>query len=285
MITLIMMRGLPASGKSTEAKKMLSDFGSGNAKIVNKDLLREMLDNGYWSNQNEKFLLGIRDKIIESALTAKKHVIVDDTNLNPKHEIHLRALALQHKAHFDIMDFSHITVDECIKRDLARTKSVGEQVIRKMYRDFLAPKVEPPAFDPNLPSIMIVDIDGTVMQMNGRRPFEWSRVAEDLPRHSVIRAILGYGYKWIYFSGRDECCRAETEESLLKHLGVKGPLYMRAAGDMRKDTEVKLEMFDAHIRGKFNVEAIFDDRPQVIRLWRELGFGDRLFDVGDGREF
>lgn len=60
---------------------------------------------------------------------------------------------------------------------------------------------------------------------------------------------------------------------------------MRPAGDMRKDTEVKLEMFNAHIRGKFNVEAIFDDRPQILRLWRELWFGDRLFDVGNGIEF
>ena len=45
---------------------------------------------------------------------------------------------------------------------------------------------------------------------------------------------------------------------------------------------VPIEEFE----GKYNVIAIFDDRPQVIReCWQALGFGDRIFNVGGGEEF
>lgn len=61
---------------------------------------------------------------------------------------------------------------------------------------------------------------------------------------------------------------------------------MRPQGDMRRDSIVKRELYENHIKGKYNVVAIFDDRPQVIReCWQALGFGDRIFNVGTGKEF
>lgn len=285
MKTIFMFRGLPASGKTTRAKQMLAEFGTGNAKRVNKDDLRAMLDAGEWSGHNEKFLLGIRDHVVSKALEAGKHVLVDDTNLPPKHETRLRELAKEHGASFELVDFTHVTTEECIERDLRRLASVGEKVIRGMYDQFLRPVVVAPAHDPNLPDVIIVDIDGTVAHMNGRGPFEWVRVQEDLPRMPVIRAVLTYGMSWIFLSGRDECCRPQTEAWLEVYFGSGRPLHMRPAGDMRKDAIVKRELYEAHVLGKYNVRAIFDDRPQMIRMWQELGFTDRIFNVGDGREF
>ncbi len=58
-------------------------------------------------------------------------------------------------------------------------------------------------------------------------------------------------------------------------------LYMRANKDQRSDFIVKKELYDAHIKGKYNVVAVFDDRPSVCNgLWRPLGLP--LFQVGDG---
>ena len=48
-------------------------------------------------------------------------------------------------------------------------------------------------------------------------------------------------------------------------------LHMRAEGDMRKDSIVERELFDAHIKDKYDVVAVFDDRPQMIRLWNLMG--------------
>ena len=44
---------------------------------------------------------------------------------------------------------------------------------------------------------------------------------------------------------------------------------MRATGDKRKDTIVKKEIWDNHIYGKYNVFLAIDDRPSVVRMWRQ----------------
>lgn len=275
------MLGLQASGKSTRAKEMLREFGSGNAKIVNRDQLRTMVDDGKWSPVNEKFITGIRDYIISSAMDDGKHVIVDDTNLSPKVQERLRQLAKQHGAAFEFVDFTHVPLEDCIARDKRRPNYVGEAVIRDTHRKYLAKPIDPVKHDPDLPDVILVDIDGTVAQMNGRGPFEWHRVGEDIPRMAVIRAVLRHGYPIVFLSGRDECCREQTAGWLQEYFGDAWTIHMRPVGDQRKDTIVKREIYEAHINGKFNVKAVFDDRHCVARdVWKEVGLGDRLFRVG-----
>ncbi len=279
MTTLYMTKGLPACGKTTWAKEKLAEHPGG-YKRVNKDELRSMMDNGKWSSSNEKFVLGISRAIVDSALGAGKHVIVDDTNLAPKHEVALRECAKKRGAAFEVVDLTHVSLEECIARDRKRPNYVGESVIRDMHRRYLAKSVDPVEFVDGLPDAVLVDIDGTVAQMNGRGPFDWSRVGEDLPRRAVIRAVMHYGYPCIFMSGRDESCRSQTEAWLTQHCGGAQTLYMRQSGDQRKDTIVKREMYETHIQGKFNVRGIWDDRLQVCRMWKDLGLGDRLFRVG-----
>ena len=48
-------------------------------------------------------------------------------------------------------------------------------------------------------------------------------------------------------------------------------LHMRRAGDARKDSVVKRELFDAHVRDRYNVRRVYDDRNQVVDMWRSLG--------------
>ena len=66
-------------------------------------------------------------------------------------------------------------------------------------------------------------------------------------------------------------CREDT----LKRLEINeipcSELLMRKADDVRKDSIVKREMYEEHIKGKYNVKFVFDDRPQVVKTWRELG--------------
>lgn len=139
MKTLWMTRGLPASGKSTWARAKQAEFPLGAVKRVNKDDLRAMLDAGKWSGENEKFVVSVRDHIVIAALQDDKHVIVDDTNLAPRHEARLRQLARENDAEFQLEDFTHVPLEECIRRDRARPASVGEPVIREMWEEFFKP--------------------------------------------------------------------------------------------------------------------------------------------------
>lgn len=294
MKTLYMLKGLQASGKSTFAKKLVDEH-PGSYKIVNKDQIRAMVDNGHWSGGNEKFVIKIRDMIVKLALTEGNHVIVDDTNLDPKHEIRLRELAKEFEAAFRVEDFTHVSVTDCIQRDRKRQSYVGEKVIRDTYERYLkpAPVVAPPN-NPLKPNCVIVDLDGTLADLNGRNPYDASTCFQDGVRLLVKELVLhfyGAKNKVIFVSGRSEDHRSETEKWLRAEdkCGLGGMykhLFMREAGDTRRDSIIKLEIYEKHIKGSYNVNAILDDRPSVIReCWQALGFTDRILNVGDGREF
>ncbi len=60
-------------------------------------------------------------------------------------------------------------------------------------------------------------------------------------------------------------------------------LIMRAANDKRDDTEVKAEMLKTHFPDQSQISMVIDDRPSVIRMWRDLGL--TVVDVGKGVEF
>ena len=134
---LIMMRGLPASGKTTWARGVVAK-SEGMCKRVCKDDLRDMLDAGMWSEDNEEHIIRVRDSLVKAFLAEGLDVIVDDTNLHPKHELRLRELAQAHESSFQVRDFTYVPVKECIRRDSKRDRSVGVEVIRSMYDRFLA---------------------------------------------------------------------------------------------------------------------------------------------------
>ena len=86
MPKLLVLRGLPGSGKTTYARDLVDKLGY---VRVNKDDLRKMLHNGQHSQSKEEMVLEIRDLIVINALKEGKNVVVDDTNIHPKHENNL----------------------------------------------------------------------------------------------------------------------------------------------------------------------------------------------------
>lgn len=271
MKTLYMTVGLPASGKTTWAKAKMAEH-PGAYKRINKDDLRAMIDGGKWSRDNEKFVVSVRDAIVMQALASGKHAIVDDTNLAPKHQERLRQLAREAGAAFEVVDFTAVSLDDCLARDRKRPNYVGEKVIRDMWKQFLAPAVPVIATDPALPACVIVDIDGTIALMAGRGPFDWHSVHTDLPNEAVCSLVRGIAEKVIFVSGRDSSCRTSTEKWLFDHGLIDGAdVHMRPEGDQRDDRIVKEEIYRREIEGKYNVRYVVDDRNKVVRLWRSLG--------------
>lgn len=295
MPTLTMTKGLPASGKTTWAKMQLA--ANNFTKRVNKDDLRAMIDNGKWSKENEKFVLEVRDYIVKSALLDGYDVIVDDTNLAPKHETTLRNIAedmsksdlVVGEIKFEIKDFTDVPLETCLERDRKRPNYVGEKVIKQMYRQFLAPKEEKQdvaqyEHQDGLRIAILCDIDGTLAHMNGRSPYEWHRVGEDtvdLAIRGILQAEYAAGSSIILFSGRDAVCRQETIKWLKNNHIPFDELWMRRQDDNRKDSIVKAELFDEFVRGKYNVKYVLDDRNQVVDMWRAMGLKCLQVEPGD----
>lgn len=127
---LIILRGLPGSGKTTWARTYLMEhIGS---VCVNRDSLRPMLHGKRaWSLEDEHITALARDVIIRRLLAEGLTVISDDTNLLQRHVDHLKGLAENEFAEVSLTTFT-TPLEECIRRDQARETPVGEEVIRKL---------------------------------------------------------------------------------------------------------------------------------------------------------
>jgi predicted kinase len=290
---LLITRGLPGCGKTTYAREWVAADREHRAR-VNRDDLRSMLDHGQFvKGVTEPRVLASRDAAILSLLSKGIDTICDDTNLPQRTARDLAKLAKRAGAELAVIDLTDVPLETCLERNAARTDKppVSEAAIKDMHARYLAGRPHPLPLPeetaaeadglvpyepkPGTPKAVLVDIDGTTALMAARSPFDETRVHEDLPNLpviTVIRAMAAAGNEIVFLSGRTDGCRTATHEWLLEHVRVPfHGLYMRPAGDGRKDSSVKLELFDRHIRDSYDVTCILDDRDQVVEMWRSLG--------------
>ena len=273
MAKLIMTRGLPGSGKSYWAERQV-DF-----LVISKDDIRAELEtSGWkWSRENEKDVIKLETDKILGLLRDGKSVIADSTNFG-KHEARLKSLADQCGAEFAVRDFTDVPLKICLERNREREKKVPEEFIIQQYRDYVEPFLVPKPvgpWDDNLPYAVICDLDGTLATHVGRGPYDEDKCDTDEVNKSVqwaLRAFQAGGTKLIFLSGRKDRVREKTEKWLENKAGFEYPyLLMRKSDDNRNDAIVKNELFDEHIRGRYNVVCVLDDRDRVVKRWRELG--------------
>ncbi len=285
MTELLITVGCPASGKTTWANELVHKSG-GSWMRVNRDDLRLMLKGGRYEvgGPMEDIVTVAAHGAIRDALKRGINVVCDDTNATTKVRESLAKIAAEEGAAF-AMKKMDASLKECIRRDVARERSVGEDVVRKIWQKiesswgkdadvYASMHREQYIPDVTKPRAVIVDIDGTVALMNGRGPFEWHRVGEDLPNEpviSVVRALAASGYKIIFTSGRDAVCRQSTFRWLQVNVTMVFDLYMRPEQDSRNDSIIKAELFEL-FKDDYNVELVLDDRDSVVRLWRDMGF-------------
>lgn len=304
---LILTRGLPSSGKTTKALEWVNGDRSKRAR-VNRDEMRQALFGTYtgldW--KEEQAVTQAQRASAKALLEGGRSVVIDDTNLKLKYAREWATFAEDLGATFTVIDME-TPVDECVRRDKLRGeaggRAVGEEVIRNFHSRYGSgnwPEVTPDSSskrgvdflptpyssEEGLPTVWLFDIDGTIAHNSGHRGwYEYDKVDGDTAWPEVIRvlkALVDGGDEVIFLSGRDESCRAKTRDWIWIHAGIAADdkhLLMRQNGDKRKDTIVKAELFDQHIRGRYNVHGVFDDRPSVTRMWRVMGH--RVFHVGD----
>jgi predicted kinase len=292
MKTVLILRGLPASGKSTYAKNILAQ-NPHTWKRLNKDELRAMLDDSLHSYPNEKFVERVRDMMLREALKEGKHVVIDDTNLSERAITRISQVVdnycaeTEQKVQIQFKDME-TTLEECLERDKTREKKVGDNVIMKMYKQHILKDERGPHYqeqDETLPPAILCDLDGTLAIIHDRSPFDAKSCERDLlniPIAEILKTYHEKGVKIIFMSGREEHSRSQTMNWLIYNKISYNALYMRKTGDQRKDSIIKKELYEAHVKGQFFVQFVLDDRNQVVDLWRlELGLPCLQVNYGD----
>lgn len=318
---LIVLRGLPGSGKTTYAREWV-EWDSTNRIRVNRDDLRLIQSLDWYKSkktlkERESYLTKVEESLIMLGLSEGKSVIVDATNFKDlqrfKDIIKIMSEINKLNIKFTLKPIA-TSIEECIKRDSLRgTSKVGVKVIHNMYKKYIDPtsKINPEWFkkrdvrnylrqnnlknanpevvfgDVELDTLVtshdvglkenafIFDLDGTLSLMQGRSPYEGKDCFTDAvnePVLQMLKDLKSNGYTIIILSGRnsDKGGKKTTED----WLGYKDipydKLIMRKEGDQRKDDLIKKE-FLFELMDNYVIKGVFDDRDQVVKMWREMG--------------
>ena len=134
MLKVIVLKGVPSSGKSSWAKQKVAEDPF--YLRVNNDDLRALLHNSVFSKENESLITATRQSIIRLGLKNNKNIIVDNVNAGKQNFDEVLKIAQQSGKDVEIIEKPfYIELDEAIKRDSLRTGTakVGEEVIKKFW--------------------------------------------------------------------------------------------------------------------------------------------------------
>ena len=146
---------------------------------------------------------------------------------------------------------------------------------------------------------VIFDLDGTLadidtrralsLKMNGKMDwdkfFDPQNIQLDEPNTPVIKMaqmLDSQGFNIVILSGRSKATYRTTRQWLIQNDVPFDDLHMRPTSDdwhFMKDSDLKQIWLDSVV-DKDDVFAVFDDRNQVVDMWRKNGL--TTFQVAEG---
>ena len=133
MNKLLILQGIPASGKSTFAKQWVEEDPKTRV-IVNRDSIRRSLG-VYWVPSRESLVSDIEYCYVKSAMDWNYDICLDATNLNPNYLSQWIDLAKEFEYKIEYKKFD-ISLEEALERDKNREFPVGEKVIKGFYNKY-----------------------------------------------------------------------------------------------------------------------------------------------------
>ena len=135
---------------------------------------------------------------------------------------------------------------------------------------------------------IIFDVDGTIADVEHRRHLvngdkgfkpDWNAFRnatfDDTPVQwvcDIAKRYIAQGDNVAFFSARNESEREVTEKQISEWIGDNHQgLFLRPNGDFRRDDEFKSELADKFEELGGKIDLVFDDRNQVVEMWRNRG--------------
>lgn len=142
---IIVLQGLPASGKSTWARAWVKEDPEHRVRF-NRDDIRNMLGI-YWVPSREPLINSIYDSFIKDAMVNGYDIVLDNMNLNKEtiKEIEKEVLdfnnwisnsELDFRYEIEYKSFLEVPLQTCIDRDSKREAPIGEKTIRCIFNKY-----------------------------------------------------------------------------------------------------------------------------------------------------
>ena len=174
--TLILLVGVPGSGKTTYAKKYI-ETNPNTVHLASDRIRAELWGDETIQGDNSQVFTLMQSRTIE-ALNNGQSVIYDCTNITRKE----RACIIGICPRFVKIE-AHIVwtpIEVCIERDAARERTVGKEVIDRMLKRF-----QPVWYDEGIDEIKLVRPDDFDIGEYGHKTMESMKVPHDNPHHTL----------------------------------------------------------------------------------------------------
>lgn len=173
MNKLIMLIGLPASGKSTWSSKYLECHE--NTELVSSDFIREEVFGDVNDQKHNGEVFNIVHKRVVSAIKDGKDVILDATNLSRKRRIGFLKSIPDCLA--EAIVFA-IPFELCCERNAARERVVPQSAMERMYRSF-----QPPHYAEGFDDIKYITSDSKKVSLEDI--LNKNKISHDNPHHTL----------------------------------------------------------------------------------------------------
>lgn len=199
----IMMVGLPASGKSTYAKKLAKEY---DANIHSSDAIREELS-GDINNQNinELVFKTLHNRIKED-LKNGRSCIYDATNISYKR----RMVFLEELKNIPcekICELIATPYEECLKRNAERERKVPEYVIERMYRSFDVPH--------RYEGWNCIATNFGLYRATYGTPYEWISTVRQYNQHNSHHELSLGEHCWQTYKSIKKSCYTNTNHDII----------------------------------------------------------------------
>lgn len=239
--------------------------------------------------------------LFNQALRYKQNIVIDRMNFNRAQRN--RYIKPAKEAGYTVrIKVLHTPYEECLRRCNERIghptisdEETAKKALNYFFRVYEKPQADEADQILNLgwvdesdsEKVIICDLDGTMAKVDHRLHFvrspeskpDWKSFFEGMIDDEVnhwcreLVAHMSPTYRVVYATGRpqdyEEHTRLWIQENGLTFPGHK--LFMRHAGDYRKDDIVKEQILDFEIKTRFGVLFVIDDRKQVVDMWRSRG--------------
>lgn len=249
---LILLCGIPGSGKTTYAEKMKNSY----TYHLSSDAIRKELygDENIQGNSSDVFAL-MQDRAI-MLLNNGFDVIYDATNITRKD----RASIITKCPRVAQIE-CHIIwapIEICIERDTARKRTVGKEVIDRMLKRFQAPY-----YDEGIDKIKVIFPDGFDMQKYIYDSTESMRIPHDNPHHTFnIFDHCESAYKYVV--NNDMC---DNIMALAASFHDIGKPYVKAFVNAKGEPSDTAHYYQHQCVGAWMVYGLITDEIRVDVAW------------------